>query len=156
MTKPAGLLQPIVLPERPFEEIGMDIIGSFSISLEGENCIVIATEYMTRRAETAAHPKRAAQEVVKFFILQVCDGIKELKFLSRTAKRHSLSSSCSDFYAITIPIPGETAYHPQMNGVTKRMNRDWWDILCMYVDVEDKTWEKILPKFPFAYNTGNK
>lgn len=46
-----------------------------------------------------------------------------------------------------------TAYHPRTNGLTERLNRTLADMLSMYVDVEHKTWDGILPYATFAYNT---
>lgn len=46
-----------------------------------------------------------------------------------------------------------TAYHPQSNGLTERLNRTLADMLSMYVDVEHKMWDEILPYVTFAYNT---
>ncbi|GFV26539.1 transposon Ty3-I Gag-Pol polyprotein [Trichonephila clavipes] len=38
-----------------------------------------------------------------------------------------------------------TAYHPQTNGLTERFNKTLTNILVKYVDVEQKTWNRILP-----------
>lgn len=46
-----------------------------------------------------------------------------------------------------------TAYHPQTNGPTERLNKTFADMLSMYVDVQHKTWDNILPYVTFAYNT---
>lgn len=46
-----------------------------------------------------------------------------------------------------------TAYHPQTNGLTERINKTIADMLCLYVDVEHKTWYTILPYVMFGYNT---
>ncbi|GFU20891.1 transposon Ty3-I Gag-Pol polyprotein [Trichonephila clavipes] len=47
-------------------------------------------------------------------------------------------------------------YHPQTNGLTERFNKTLADMLSMYVDVEQKNWDEILPFVTFAYNTRNK
>ena len=46
-----------------------------------------------------------------------------------------------------------TAYHPQTNGLTERLNKTIADMIAMYVDVEHKTWDEVLPYVTFAYNT---
>ncbi|KAM7289839.1 DDE-type integrase/transposase/recombinase [Ixodes scapularis] len=45
------------------------------------------------------------------------------------------------------------AYHPQTNGITERLNKTIADMISMYVDVEHKTWDEVLPYVTFAYNT---
>ncbi|XP_072143827.1 retrovirus-related Pol polyprotein from transposon 412 isoform X2 [Dermacentor andersoni] len=67
-TRPAGLLQPIEPPCRPFQQIGMDLLGPFPTSITGNKWIVVATDYLTRFAETKALPKGSAAEVAKFFV----------------------------------------------------------------------------------------
>ncbi|GFW73446.1 transposon Ty3-I Gag-Pol polyprotein [Trichonephila clavipes] len=49
-----------------------------------------------------------------------------------------------------------TAYHPQTNGLTERFNKTLADMLSMYVDVEQKNWNEILPFVTFAYNTAKQ
>jgi transposase InsO family protein len=45
-----------------------------------------------------------------------------------------------------------TAYHPETDGQTERMNQTLEDILRMYVMDQQKRWKEILPLVEFAYN----
>jgi transposase InsO family protein len=45
-----------------------------------------------------------------------------------------------------------TAYHPETDGQTERMNQTLEDMLCMYVMDQQKRWEEFLPLVEFAYN----
>ncbi|GBM48927.1 hypothetical protein AVEN_18427-1 [Araneus ventricosus] len=49
-----------------------------------------------------------------------------------------------------------TAYHPQTNGLTERLNKTLDDMLAMYVDVDQKNWDNILPFVTFAYNSAKQ
>ncbi|UYV63208.1 K02A2.6-like, partial [Cordylochernes scorpioides] len=49
-----------------------------------------------------------------------------------------------------------TAYHPQTNGLTERLNKTLTDMISMYVDVDQKNWDNILPYVTFAYNTARQ
>jgi hypothetical protein len=49
-----------------------------------------------------------------------------------------------------------TAYHPQTNGLTERFNKTLTDMMSMYVDVEQKDWDLVLPFVTFAYNTAKQ
>ncbi|KAK8765585.1 hypothetical protein V5799_031806 [Amblyomma americanum] len=46
-----------------------------------------------------------------------------------------------------------TSYHPQRNGLTERLNKTLGDMLSMYVVVQHRTWDDVLPYVIFAYNT---
>jgi hypothetical protein len=45
-----------------------------------------------------------------------------------------------------------TAYHPETDGKTERMNQTLEDMLFMYVMDQQKHWEEFLPLVEFAYN----
>jgi hypothetical protein len=47
-----------------------------------------------------------------------------------------------------------TAYHPQTDGQTKRVNKVLEDMLRMYAMHQPKKWEDYLPLVEFAYNNG--
>ena len=45
-----------------------------------------------------------------------------------------------------------TAYHPETDGQTERVNQVLEDMLRMYVMDQQSHWEKYLPLVEFAYN----
>ena len=45
-----------------------------------------------------------------------------------------------------------TAYHPDMDGQTERMNQTLEDMLCIYVMDQQKHWEEFLPLVEFSHN----
>ena len=45
-----------------------------------------------------------------------------------------------------------TAYHPETDGQTERMNQTLEDMLRMYVMDQQKHWEEFLPLVEFTYN----
>lgn len=65
--KPVGFLQPIPIG-MPFERVDIDILGPFRKSSNGKTVIVVATDYATRWAETAALTKAKAGHVAKFLM----------------------------------------------------------------------------------------
>lgn len=153
-TKPTGLLKPIDPPSRPFQQIGMDMLGPFPLSHSGNRWVIIATDYLTRYAETSALPNGTALEVAKFFINCVVlrHGAPEILITDRGA-----AFTAELLQQILIHSHTEhrkaTPYHPQTNGLTERLNKTLADMLSMYVDVEHKTWDEVLPYVTFAYNT---
>ncbi|KAM7310080.1 uncharacterized protein ISCGN_007040 [Ixodes scapularis] len=116
-TKPAGVLQPIAPPSAPFQQIGMDLLGPFRDGL-------LSSDYLTRYAETKALPAGTAVEVAKFFIESI--------ILRHGAPEVLISDRGSSFMAqLTQEIlrlshtnhRRTTAYHPQINGLTERLNK---------------------------------
>lgn len=153
-TRPAGLLQPIEPPWKPFQQIGMDLLGPFPTSTCGNRWIVVATDYLTRYAETAALASGNAIEVARFFIKNIVlrHGAPEVLITDRgTAFTAELTQQI--LHLSHTSHRRTTAYHPQTNGLTERLNKTLADMLAMYVDVGHKTWDEVLPYVTFAYNT---
>ncbi|KAM7284469.1 DDE-type integrase/transposase/recombinase [Ixodes scapularis] len=126
----------------------------FRLRRRGNRWIIVATDYLTRYAETKALPSGTAVEVAKFFIESIV--------LRHGAPEVLISDRGSSFMAqLTQEIlrlshtshRRTTAYHPQTNGLTERLNKTIADMISMYVDVEHKTWDEVLPYVTFAYNT---
>lgn len=70
-TRPVGLLQPINPPSVPFRQVGMDLLGPFPTSNARNRWIVVATDDLTRYAETKALPLATISEIVEFFIQSI-------------------------------------------------------------------------------------
>lgn len=109
--KPAGLLKPIEPPKVPFEQVGMDLLGPFPVSSSGNRWIIVATDYMTRYAETSSLPKGTANEVAHFFVKQV-------------VLRHGAPKILITDKGTAFTICNETyAYHPQKNYIIPSANK---------------------------------
>ncbi|KAM7307592.1 DDE-type integrase/transposase/recombinase [Ixodes scapularis] len=132
-SKPAGLLQPITPPTKPFQQIGMDLLGPFPPSTMGNRWIIVATDYLTRYAETKALPSGTAVEVAKFFIESIVlrHGAPEVLITDRGSSfmaqltQEILRLSHTDHRRTT-------AYHPQTNGLTERLNKTIADMISIY------------------------
>ncbi|GFW89125.1 retrovirus-related Pol polyprotein from transposon 412 [Trichonephila clavipes] len=128
--RPPGRLVPIPPAIAPFHRIGIDLLGRF-------------------QTEVA--------EIAKFLLEEIVlrHGAPRVIITDRGAVfRSRLVSSLVDLCNIDHRFT--TAYHPQTNGLTERFNKTLADMLSMYVDVEQKNWDEILPFVTFAYNTAKQ
>ncbi|UYV77192.1 K02A2.6-like [Cordylochernes scorpioides] len=155
--KPPGLLVPIPPTTSPFQKIGIDYLGRFPISHTGNRWIIVATDYLTRFAITKAAATAEATELATFLIEDV--------ILKHGAPREIITDRGRNFMSQTIReinnLNGTihrftTAYHPQTNGLTERLNKTLTDMISMYVDLDQKNWDNILPYVTFAYNTARQ
>ncbi|UYV64450.1 hypothetical protein LAZ67_3000767, partial [Cordylochernes scorpioides] len=151
---PQGLLQPIPPASRPFEKMGIDLMGRFPESGRGNSWILVCTDYYSRYIETAALPRGTAEEIADFFLQKVVlrHGAPKTVisdwgscFLSKLFKE--VLKICNTLHKKT------TSYHPQTNGQTERMNRTLADMMAMYIDERHQNWDEILPFVTFAYNS---
>ncbi|GFW45000.1 retrovirus-related Pol polyprotein from transposon 412 [Trichonephila clavipes] len=152
--RPPGRLVPIPPAIAPFHRIGIDLLGRFPKSAHGNKWIIVCTDYSTRYAITKALPTAEVDEIAKFLLEEIVlrHGAPRVIITDRGAVfRSRLVSSLVDLCNIDHRFT--TAYHPQTNGLTERFNKTLADMLSMYVDVEQKNWNEILPFVTFAYNT---
>ncbi|KAM7313144.1 DDE-type integrase/transposase/recombinase [Ixodes scapularis] len=154
-TKPAGLLQPIAPPTAPFQQIGMDLLGTLS-------AVNVGKPLGNRRhrlshavyAETTALPSGTAVEVARFFIESIVLRHGAPEFLITDRGSSFMAQLTQEIVRLSHTSHRRTtAYHPQTNGLTERLNKTIADMISMYVDVEHKTWDEVLPYVTFAYNT---
>ncbi|GFV34755.1 retrovirus-related Pol polyprotein from transposon 17.6 [Trichonephila clavipes] len=141
----------------PFHRIGIDLLGRFPKSAHGNKWIIVCTDYSTRYAITKALPTAEVDEIAKFLLEEIVlrHGAPRVIITDRGAVfRSRLVSSLVDLCNIDHRFT--TAYHPQTNGLTERFNKTLSDMLSMYVDVEQKNWDEILPFVTFAYNTAKQ
>ncbi|UYV63435.1 hypothetical protein LAZ67_2004061 [Cordylochernes scorpioides] len=155
--RPPGQLMPIPPADFPFQKIGMDLLGRFPVTNRGNKWIIVCTEYMTRFATTKAIPDAGAMEIAKFIVEEI--------ILRHGAPQQIITDRGTNFMSQIIKqinnLSGinhlkTTAYHPQTNGLTERLNKTLTDMLSMYVDVEQKNWDEVLPFVTFAYNTAKQ
>lgn len=153
-TRPPGFLQPIDPPNLPFQQVGMDLLGPFPLSSTGNKWIVVATDYLTRYCEAKALPRGTSAEIARFFLHSIVlrHGAPAVVITDRgTAFTSALTE---EVMKLTYTDHRRTtAYHPQTNGLTERLNKTIADMISMYVNVEHNNWDDVLPYVVFAYNT---
>ena len=151
--KTPGLLQPIKVG-CIFDKVGIDLLGPFRRSSEGKTMIIVATDYASRYAITAALPSGKAGPVAKFILEKI--------ILIHGAPRQILSDRGKVFQSELVRELGHimgvrnqftTAYHPQCNGLTERLNKTIADMLSVYCNIEQTDWCSYVPFVTFAYNT---
>ncbi|GBN27531.1 Transposon Ty3-I Gag-Pol polyprotein [Araneus ventricosus] len=155
--KPPGLLTPIPPATVPFQRVGIDLLGRFPKSTRGNKWIIVCTDYLSRFAVTKALPTAEAQEVAQFMMEEIVlkHGAPRVIITDRGKVFQSklvteINRLCNSRHKMT------TGYHPQTNGLTERFNKTLADMLSMYVGVEQKNWDDILPFVTFAYNTAKQ
>ncbi|KZS09764.1 Uncharacterized protein APZ42_025929 [Daphnia magna] len=143
----------IIRVERPFEKVGMDVMGTFPVSTGGKKNIV-AVDYLTKWAETMAISTAMARDTAEFFFEEI---------LLRHGAPASVVTDCGKCFAgkftkevmhlMEVDNRTTTPYHTQANGLVERLNHTLGDILSMYINSPHSNLEDILPYITFAYNS---
>jgi len=158
---PYGLTSPLELPHAPWQSIAMDFITELPISDECDQMWVVSDRFtkmahflpLRKEGKTAADLAVIfAREIWKYHGLPtdiVSD--RDSRFTSDTWK---------EFLRLSGIRPRmSTAFHPQTDGQTERLNQTIKAYLRAFVGKEQDDWVRLLPMAEFAYNnsttTGN-
>jgi hypothetical protein len=153
---PAGLLQPLQIPEWKWETISMDFITGFPKTIKKHDAIMVVVDKLSK----ATHfiPIKStfkAIDVANVFIKEIfrLHGLPKTIISDRDAKFTSSFWKIL-FAGLGTQLEFSMAYHPQTDGHTERVNRVLEDMLRMHVMHHPKQWEEYLPLVEFSYNNG--
>lgn len=150
---PSGFLKPLPVPETPWKHISMDFVSGLPWS-DGSDCILVVVDRLTKMRHFLPTTTAVdAEETAKLFIQHVfkLHGLPETivcdrgpQFVSRFFRQ-----LCS---RLKIEPRLSTAYHPQTDGQTERMNAYMEQYLRTYVNYAQDDWSTWLPVAEFASN----
>jgi len=159
--QPYGLSSPLELPYAPWQSVAMDFITELPVSEKCDQLWVIIDRFtkmahfipLLQDGKTAADlAKIFAREVWRFHGLPtdiVSD--RDSRFTSEVWQEF--------LNLLEIRPRMSTAFHPQTDGQTERLNQTIESYLRAFVGKEQDDWVRLLPMAEFAYNnsvtTGN-
>ena len=153
--KPYGNLKPLPIGQRPWSSISMDhIVQLPEAGEEKYDAILVVVDRLTKQAiYIPCHTTDDARAFTQLFINHVFS-------------KHGLPSDIisdrgtlfvSEFWkelckALGIESKLSTAYHPQTDGQTERVNQSLESYLRIYASYEQDNWDLLLPIAEFVYN----
>jgi hypothetical protein len=152
--RPAGLLQPLNIPKWKWEEINMDFIVGLPKTQSGYDSIWVIVDYLSKVAHfiliktTYKGSKLAELYIARIVCLH---GVpKKIVFDRGTQFTSKFWEKLHE--SMDTKLNFSSAYHPQTDGQTERVNQILEDMLraCMLKD--NQSWDKCLPYAKFSYN----
>ncbi|KZS03803.1 Uncharacterized protein APZ42_033383 [Daphnia magna] len=115
--EPQGHME-IIRVERPFEKVGMDILGPFPVSAGGKKNIIVPVDYLTKWAETRAVPTATSRDAAEFFVEEIVlwHGAPEC-VVTDCGKRFVAEFTKEVMRIMEVDHRTTTLYHPQANGL---------------------------------------
>lgn len=137
---------------RPFERMGMDLIGPLPKTYRGNKYILVMIDYLTKWVEAFALPKDTAEAVAEKFVEEVVCRFGAPEILLTDRGKQFLGKLMSQVNRLLgIRKENTTAYHPQTDGLVERFNHTLVDMLAKYVAGHQKDWDIYIPYVLFAY-----
>ena len=150
---PYGKLQPLDIPSRPWESISMDFITGLPES-HAFDAILVVVDRLTKQAHFIPTTTNVDAPALAWL------------YLTHVVKLHGIADSIvSDRGSVFISsfwkalqdllhttLKFSTAYHPQTDGQTERVNAILENYLRHYCSYQQDDWVDYLPLAEFAYN----
>jgi hypothetical protein len=152
--KAAGFLQPLPIPTERWEEISMDLITQLPKSRKGNDCIVVFVDRFSKLMHcTATQTTVTATQLAEIFLREVVrhHGIPKAIISDRDPRFTSIFWR-SLWKLMGTKLKMSSAYHPQTDGQTERMNRTLEEILRAFVNREIDDWDLHLVTAEIAIN----
>ena len=147
-------LQPLEVPAKAWQSVSMDLITALPKTRSGNTAIVVFVCRLTKMMHAVATVTECTAADVAFLFLSTVfklHGAPQELVSDRDARFTSAfwTEVCQ---LMQIKRSMSTAYHPQTDGQTERMNRVLEDMLRHYVSPNQTDWDRHLPMVEFAIN----
>ncbi|MCO5561850.1 hypothetical protein L7F22_015474 [Adiantum nelumboides] len=151
---PQGLLQPLPVPKERWESISMDFITTLPRTTKSNAQILVIVDRFSKMAHFIPCKKAAsAPDIASLFVQHIfrIHGLPRSIILNRDPKftEHFWTSL---FKSLGTNLLFSSAYHPQTDGQTERVNKILEEMLRHYIQQRLASWEEYLPLVEFAYN----
>jgi hypothetical protein len=157
-TKPArhapfGLLRPLEIPQRRWASVSMDFITGLPES-KGSNTLLVMVDRLTKMAHFVPTTETVTAEGLATLVqdnLFRLHGLPE-NFVSDRDKLFTSQFWKELMKLLKVKTKLSTAYHPQTDGQTERVNAQLEQYLRAYSNYQQDNWVELLSMAEFSYN----
>ncbi|KAL0559074.1 hypothetical protein IC582_003663 [Cucumis melo] len=152
--KPAGLLQPLSIPEWKWENVSMDFITGLPRTLRGFTVIWVVVDKLTKSAHFV--PGKSTYTASKWAQLYMSEIVRlhgvPVSIVSDRDARFTSKFWKGLQTAMGTRLDFSTAFHPQTDDQTERLNQVLEDMLRACALEFPGSWDSHLHLMEFAYN----
>ncbi len=151
---PAGLLQPLPTPHRPWSHIAIDFITDLPNS-QGNTTILTIVDRFSKACRLIPLPKLPTSlETAELLCNQVFRyyGLPD-DIVSDRGPQFTSRVWSAFFKSLNVNISLTSGYHPQSNGQTERLNQEVIRFLRSYCQQQQTEWSRYLMWAEYAQNS---
>jgi transposase InsO family protein len=152
---PAGLLQPLPIPHRPWEVISIDFVGPLVRTKDYYDFVLVVIDKFSKMGHfipttTGVTSDKAARLLINHVFK--LHGLPS-SIISDRDPRFTAGLWKEVFEALGVKLTMSSSYHPQTDGQTERLNRTLEAGLRAYADKKGADWAEWLPMCEAFYNS---
>jgi hypothetical protein len=150
---PTGHLEPLLIPETRWHTVSVDFIVELPES-DGYDAVMVVVNSLTKRSHfllvnttiTAVGSARQFRDNVwKHHGLPT-------RVISDRGPQFTAEFTTEVYWLLGIKVAKTTAYHPQADGQTERVNQELEQYLRLFCSERQNDWADLLPMAEFQYN----
>ena len=152
---PAGLLQPLPIPGRPWEVITLDFVGPLPETKQGHSMVLNVVDKFSKMGHFVATTKHVtAEQSARLLLRHVVKhhGLPSAIVSDRDARFTSLLWK-ELWQGVGTELRMSSSYHPQTDGQTERLNRSMETGLRLYCSGARNDWDEQLHMVEAYYNS---
>jgi len=152
--RPAGMLQPLDIPEWKWDSIAMDFVVGLPRTIQKFDSIWIIVDRLTKSAHfLLINIRHSLDKLADLYIREIVrlHGVPS-SIISDRDPRFTYKFLGSLHQALGTKIHLSSAYHPQTDGQSERTIKSLEDLLRACVLENSGSWDKYLPLIEFTYN----
>jgi hypothetical protein len=152
--RPAGLLQPLKVPEWKWEEIGMDFIVGLPRTRDGYDSIWVIVDRLNKVSHfIPVKTTYTGAKLAELYMSRiVCLHGVPKKIVSDRGTQFTSRFWGKLHESLDTKLNFSSTYHPQTDGHTERTNQILEDMLRACALKHGGSWDKSLPYAEFSYN----
>ena len=150
---PVGQLRPLPIPSHPWQTVSVDFIMELP-EAHGYDAVMVAVDTLGKRAHfVPTHTTVTASGAARIYLHHIwkLHGLPEGVISDRGPQ--FVAEFMHELYRLLgIRMASSTAYHPQTDGQTERVNQELEQYVRIFTSERQDDWDELLPLGEFQYN----
>lgn len=155
LEKPAGTLRPLPIPEKPWRVISIDFVGPLPRTPDYFNYILVVVDKFSKRAHFIPTTTNVTAKETAELLLNNVVRLHGLPEAIISDRGHEFVAALFQevWKAMGTELRMSTAYHPQSDGQTERVNRELEQQLRTHANRTGSNWKQWLSVVEMHYNS---